>query len=275
MNPRHGPASRSDSTPRQWHRPLAHDHAQCLWCADYKGEFRLGNRRYCYPLTITDFASRYLLTCEALSTTKEQYAFAGLRAGVQGLRAAAGDPDGQRRALRLRARAVWLEQALRVVAARGRRDRAHSPRAPRTERSTRADAPHPEAAGDQARRPESAPATGALRYLQQQYNHDRPHQALAMQVPATVYTPSHRPYRGLGELDYPLHDWAVTVTHCGRICFKSRKVNLSQVFAGQQVGVRQVDERLWLVTFMHYDVGYFDDETCRLEPIDNPFGPTV
>ena len=46
-----------------------------LWCADYKGEFLLGNRRYCYPLTITDFASRYLLTCEALTTTQEKFAF--------------------------------------------------------------------------------------------------------------------------------------------------------------------------------------------------------
>jgi len=46
-----------------------------LWCADYKGEFMLADRRYCYPLTVTDFASRYLLTCEALSTTKEMYAF--------------------------------------------------------------------------------------------------------------------------------------------------------------------------------------------------------
>jgi putative transposase len=46
-----------------------------LWCADYKGEFLLGNRRYCYPLTITDFASRYLLTCEALLTTQERFAF--------------------------------------------------------------------------------------------------------------------------------------------------------------------------------------------------------
>jgi hypothetical protein len=63
--------------------------------------------------------------------------------------------------------------------------------------------------------------------------------------------------------------------HCGRICLKGRKVNLSQVFAGQQVGVRQVNERVWLVTFMHYDLGYFDDETCRLEPIENPFGPSV
>jgi putative transposase len=46
-----------------------------LWCADYKGEFLLGNRRYCYPLTITDFASRHLLTCEALLTTQEKFAF--------------------------------------------------------------------------------------------------------------------------------------------------------------------------------------------------------
>jgi putative transposase len=49
----------------------------------------------------------------------------------------------------------------------------------------------------------------------------------------------------------------------------------SQVFAGQRVGVKQVSEHIWLVTFMHYDLGYFDDETCRLEPIDNPFGPKL
>jgi putative transposase len=48
-------------------------------------------------------------------------------------------------------------------------------------------------------------------------------------------------------------------------------VNLSHVFAGQAVGVTQVGERIWLVTFMQYDLGYFDDETCRLEPIENPF----
>ena len=61
---------RLTGTPLSW--PAAPNR---LWCADYKGEFLLGNRRYCYPLTITDFASRYLLACEALSTTKERYAF--------------------------------------------------------------------------------------------------------------------------------------------------------------------------------------------------------
>ena len=45
-----------------------------LWCADYKGQFLLGNQTYCYPLTITDYSSRYLITCDALETTKEEYA---------------------------------------------------------------------------------------------------------------------------------------------------------------------------------------------------------
>ena len=65
------------------------------------------------------------------------------------------------------------------------------------------------------------------------------------------------------------------VTTCGRICYEKRKVNLSTVFAGQKVGVAQVSEHIWLVTFMDYDLGYFDDETCRLEPIENPFQPKV
>jgi putative transposase len=52
-------------------------------------------------------------------------------------------------------------------------------------------------------------------------------------------------------------------------------VNLSHIFAGQNVGVTRVCERIWLVTSMQYDLGNFDDETCRLESIDNPFGPKV
>jgi hypothetical protein len=64
----------------------------------------------------------------------------------------------------------------------------------------------------------------------------------------------------------------VLVTGCGRICFRGRTVNLSHVFAGQNVSVTQVGECIWLVSFMHYDLGYFDDETW---PIENPFGPKV
>ena len=107
------------------------------------------------------------------------------------------------------------------------------------------------------------------------FNHERPHQALGMKVPGEIYTRSPRAYQGLADLQYPLHDWTGTVTHCGRICYKRRKINSSQVLAGQDVGVKRVSDRIWLVTFMHYDLGYFDDETYRLEPIDNPFGSKV
>jgi putative transposase len=99
--------------------------------------------------------------------------------------------------------------------------------------------------------------------------------ALGMKVPADLYTRSARVSRGLEEVPYPFHDQTITVTHCGRICFNGRKVNLSHVFAGQNVGVTQVAEPIWLVTFMHYDLGYFDDETYRREPIENPFGPKL
>ena len=104
------------------------------------------------------------------------------------------------------------------------------------------------------------------------YNRDRPHQALGMRVPADLYTRSPRVYRGLED---PFHDATFTVTHCGRICFHGRKINLSHALAGQNVGVTQVGDRLWLVTFMHYDLGYFDDEAGRVEPIADPFGSNV
>jgi len=96
-----------------------------------------------------------------------------------------------------------------------------------------------------------------------------------MRCPDQFYRPSPRHYVGLPELNYPFHDKTIVVTTCGRICFNRQKINLSQVFAGQKVGIKQVDERIWLASFMQYDLGYFDDETCRLEPLQNPFGPKV
>ena len=246
-----------------------------LWCADYKGEFMLGNRRYCYPLTVTDFASRYLLTCEALSTTQEKFAFTVFERAFQefglpgAIRTDNGVPFASPTALyRLSKLAVWwLRLGIRlerIVPGKpqqnGRHERMHL------------------TLKKEATKPASA------NVLQQQarfdafvtrFNQERPHEALGMKVPADVYVRSSRVYRGLEELTYPFHDSTITVTHCGRICFQAQKVNLSTVFAGQNVGVTQVGERIWLVTFMRYDLGYFDDETCRLEPIKNPFDAKV
>jgi len=80
---------------------------------------------------------------------------------------------------------------------------------------------------------------------------------------------------GLGELAYPFHDRTATVTHCGRICLDKRKINLNQAFAGQNVGIKEASNRIWLVTIMRYELGLFDRETCRFEPVDNPFEPEV
>jgi hypothetical protein len=75
------------------------------------------------------------------------------------------------------------------------------------------------------------------------------------------------------ELAYPLHDREIIVTACGRICLHRKKINISTVLAGQALGIKEVDDGIWLVTFMHYDLGYFDLEQKTLQPLDNPFGP--
>jgi hypothetical protein len=106
----------------------------------------------------------------------------------------------------------------------------------------------------------------------QEFNTERPHEALAMKYPAEVYTPSPRPYQGLQELTYPFHDRDVLVTACGRICLHRKKINLSTVLAGQTLGITEVDDGIWLASFMHYDLGYFDLEQKTLQPLDNPFG---
>jgi putative transposase len=107
------------------------------------------------------------------------------------------------------------------------------------------------------------------------YNQERPHRALNMKYPTEVYRVSSRPYQGLPKLDYPLHDRIVTGTSCGWLCISRRKINLSRAFAGQDVGIREVAEKIWLVTFMHYDLGFFDHETGRVECAPNPFEAQV
>jgi putative transposase len=207
-----------------------------LWCTDYKGEFLLGNQHYCYPLTVTDHASRFLLTCEALSSTREAYAFTvferlfqerGLPANI---RSDNGVPFASAHALfHLSKLAVWW---LRLGIGIERIQPGHPQQNGRHERmhlTLKKEATKPAAAN----------------FLQQQarfdkfieiFNHERPHQALQMQCPAEVYQPSMRPYTGLPDIDYPFHDKTIVVTRCGRICLGNKKINFSQVFAGQAVG---------------------------------------
>ena len=105
-----------------------------------------------------------------------------------------------------------------------------------------------------------------------EFNTERPHEALAMKTPAEMYSPSRRPYQGLPDLTYPWHDRDVLITACGRICMHRKRVNISHVLAGQRVVIKEVDEGIWIVSFMQYDLGYIDLEQKTLQPLDNPFG---
>jgi putative transposase len=246
-----------------------------LWCADYKGEFMLTDRRYCYPLTVTDAASRYLLCCDALEATKEDLAFSAFERTFKdfGLPAAIRTDNGIPFASRSaffglsKLSVWWLRLGIRLERIKpgkpqqnGRHERMHL------------------TLKKEATRP------AGRNFLQQQakfdrfmhcFNFERPHEAIGMKYPAELYSASPRPYHGLGELEYPLHDRTVMVTACGRICIGRRKVNLSYVFAGQKLGIREVSEKIWLVSFMHYDLGFFDEEADRVECAENPFGAKV
>jgi putative transposase len=90
-----------------------------------------------------------------------------------------------------------------------------------------------------------------------------------------VPTLSSSPIPDCQTIDYPFHDKTIVVTRCGRICLGAKKINFSQVFAGQAVGIKEVHDDIWLVSFMEYDLGYFDLEARVLEPLENPFGPKV
>jgi putative transposase len=246
-----------------------------LWCADYKGQFLLGNRQYCYPLTITDYHSRYLLACEGLESTKEPHAFAVFEEtfkefGMPGtIRTDNGLPFASPNALfgLSKLSVWWLRLGIGIERIKpgcpqqnGRHERMHL--------TLKKEATKPP----------------AYNLLQQQekmdnftklYNEERPHQAIAMKYPAELYTSSPRVYRGLPDIDYPFADRIITVSVCGRICIGKRKINLSTVFAGQKVGIREVDDKIWLVSFMKYDIGFFDEMENRVEPATNPFDVIV
>lgn len=105
-----------------------------------------------------------------------------------------------------------------------------------------------------------------------EFNAERPHEALDMKCLAELYVASPRSYAGLPELIYPFHDRELLVTACGRLCLHRKRINVSTVLPGQKLGIKEVDDGIWLVSFMHYDLGYFDLEQKTLQPLDNPFG---
>jgi transposase InsO family protein len=246
-----------------------------LWCADFKGEFKLGNGQYCYPLTVTDHASRFLLLCEALESTREDWAITAFeqlfqeRGLPEAIRSDNGVPFASPNALfNLSKLSVWwLRLGIAIERIKpgqpqqnGRHERMHL-----TLKQEATRPPGLNSLQQQAR----------FDAFQQEFNTERPHEALAMKCPAEVYSASTRPYNGLPDVSYRFHDRDVLVTACGRICLHRKKINISTVLAGQRLGIKEVDEGIWIVSFMCYDLGYIDLEQRTLQPLDNPFGPRL
>ena len=231
----------------------------------------LGNKQYCYPLTVTDYSSRFLLCCEGLPSTRSDLAFTVFERVFQdhglpdAIRTDNGAPFASGNSFfgLTRLSVWWLRLGIRIERIEpgnpqqnGRHERMHL--------TLKQEATQP----------------ASFNFLQQQerfdefaevYNHERPHQALGGRYPGELYTPSARLYRPAAEPEYPFHDRTVRVTNCGRICIGKRKISLSRAFAGQLVGIREVDDKIWLVSFMDFDLGFFDQHEGRVEPTTNPF----
>lgn len=243
-----------------------------LWCVDFKGEFKLGDGRYCYPLTVTDHASRFLLMCEALESVREATAITAFeslfkeRGLPRAIRSDNGVPFASPHSLfQLSKLSVWwLRLGISIERIKpgkpqqnGRHERMHLTLKKETTRPA-----SPNFLAQQARFDE----------FREEFNGERPHEALGMKMPSEIYSCSTQGYSGLSELAYPFHDRTVLVTGCGRICLHNKKINVSQVFSGQTLGIKEVEENIWLVSFMEHDLGYIDLEEKTLQPLENPFG---
>ena len=243
-----------------------------LWCADFKGQFRLGNREYCYPLTITDRYSRYVLCCEAMESTKEKPAIAVFREvfkefGVpEAILTDNGVPFGSASKFGLSALSVFcLRQGIkiqRIEPGKPQQNGSHE----RMHRTLKAET---------AKKPKHSilPQQELFDQWRAVFNNERPHQAIDMQTPCELYQKSEKDYDFFQEpLHYPDHQREHTVTQCGSISKTGQyRIFIGLPFAGERLGIKEIDEGLWQVDFMHYTLGVFDKEIGKLQTSKNPF----
>jgi hypothetical protein len=225
----------------------------------------MGNGRYCYPLTVTDHASRFILLCEAIESTSEDLASTAFerhfkeRGLPKAIRSDNGVPFASPNALfNLSKLAVWW---LHLGIAIERIKPGHPQQNGRHERmrlTLKKEATRPPGAN-------SLQQQDRFDRFVEEFNAERPHEATAMRCPAEVYTP-HRGPTTASRPHLPFHDRDILVTACGRICMHRKKINISGVLAGQRLGIKEVDDGIWLVTFIDCDLGYIDLSNVPCKP---------
>lgn len=246
------------------------DVPNAVWTIDFKGQFRLGTGAYCYPLTIMDGWSRYLLGCEALSTTTHDQTRRALlrvfdRYGLPNvIRSDNGIPFAAPSLGRLSRLSVWwIRLGIRPELIEpgqpqqnGRHERFH--------RTLKAETTQPPAATaiTQQRR---------FQRFRREYNQERPHEALAQRCPGEQYVASSRRIPAhLPPVEYPAPFEVRRVGQNGCFSWRQHYVSVGHVLTGEDVGLEEIADGLWTVVFGPVRLGYFDERTVRFTSVKPP-----
>lgn len=235
-----------------------------VWCADFKGWFRTGDGRRCDPLTITDACSRYLFRCQVLARPDHDCSRPVFEAAFRefglplAIRTDNGSPFASRALAGLSRLSVWWIKlgidVERIDAGKpqqnGRHERMHL-----TLKRETAQPPQPNARAQQRR----------FDAFRREFNEKRPHEALAMQTPASVHVHSPRPYPSREpQLAYSA-GWRIRkVMHKGGLNWKRDEIFLTEVLAGEEVGLEPVDERYWRVWFGPVPLAILDSQRAAM-----------
>ena len=234
-----------------------------LMTVDYKGEFLLGNHRYCYPLTVVDYISRFIFACAAFAST--QYAHTRRAFEVvfreYGLPLAIlsdnGSPFGSPGLARLSRLSLWWirlgVRVERIVPGHPEQNGAHE----RMHRTLKAETTRP---------PESTLDRQQERFdrFRDHFNNERPHEALGQKRPATIYRPSPRPYpETLPPIEYAGHLEVRKVDHTGMIRWNNDRLFLSHTLEGEIVGLEEIDDGIWSLYYGPVLLARFDEREQR------------
>lgn len=241
-----------------------------VWCIDYKGQFQLGDKSYCYPLTITDQYSRFIVCCHAMGAISDEQArdvcqevFAeyGLPETIRSDNGVPFASQGLAGLTKLSAYLMRLGIQLERIRPghpqeNGRHERMHRTLKQETTRPARTNLVQQQERFDE---------------FVEEFNTVRPHEGLGMKAPAHVHVPSTRAYPDrLPELTYPTHDEILLVGKNGLLYLPGRwTLYLASALAGHHVGLRECDDDRWLVSFMHLDLGHIHPTTKQFVPLPN------
>lgn len=237
-----------------------------VWPADFKGQFKTRDGVYCYPLTVTDHFSRAVLLCRGLRSTKAseaQPAFLALFRAVgvpDAIRTDNGPPFASVGLHGLTPLSVWWMQ----LGIRHHRNRPGYPQGNATHERM-----HRELKRETASPPAATGRAQQERFdrFQRRYNEERPHEALAARTPAMLWQPSTRPYpRRMAQPEYPSHFEVRRVKPGGEFTYHGRRVFLSQVLGGADIGLEEIADGLWNIVYYQTVLARWDERTGSITP---------